>query len=38
MNEHFIKLRDFDREEEREYYPGKTAEKMFAEAYKRTGD
>jgi hypothetical protein len=38
MNEHFIKLRDSDREEEREYYPGKTAEEMFAEAYKRIGD
>ena len=29
MNEHFIKLRDSDREEEREFYPGKTAEEMF---------
>jgi len=29
MNEHFLKLRDSDREEEREYYPGKTAEEMF---------
>jgi len=29
MNEHFGKLRDSDREEEREYYPGKTAEEMF---------
>ena len=37
MNEHFIKLRDSDREEEREYYSGKTSEEMFAEAYKRTG-
>lgn len=29
MNEHFIKLRDSDRKEEREFYPGKTAEEMF---------
>jgi pentatricopeptide repeat protein len=29
MNEHFIKLRDSDREEERKFYPGKTAEEMF---------
>lgn len=29
MNEHFIKLRDSDREEERQFYPGKTAEEMF---------
>ena len=29
MNEHFAKLRDSDREEEREFYPGKTAEEMF---------
>lgn len=29
MNEHFIKLRDSDREEEREFFPGKTAEEMF---------
>ena len=29
MNEHFIKLRDSDREEEREFYPGKTAEELF---------
>jgi len=29
MNEHFIKLRDSDREEERAFYPGKTAEEMF---------
>ena len=31
MNEHFMKLRDSDREEVREYYPGKTAEEMFLE-------
>ena len=29
MDEHFIKLRDSDREEERNYYPGKTAKEMF---------
>jgi len=29
MNEHFIKLRDSDREEERNFFPGKTAEEMF---------
>lgn len=29
MNEHFIKLRDSDREEERRFFPGKTAEEMF---------
>ena len=29
MDEHFIKLRDSDREEVREYYPGKTAKEMF---------
>ena len=29
MNEHFIKLRDSEREEEREFYPGKTAEEIF---------
>ena len=29
MNEHFIKLRDSDREEVREFYPGKTAEEIF---------
>lgn len=29
MNEHFLKLRDSDREEIREFYPGKTAEEMF---------
>lgn len=29
MNEHFIKLRDSDREEERKFYPRKTAEEMF---------
>ena len=29
MDEHFIKLRDSDREEIRGYYPGKTAEEMF---------
>ena len=29
MNEHFIKLRDSDREDERKFYPGKTAEEMF---------
>ena len=29
MNEHFNKLRDSDREEEREFYPGKTPEEMF---------
>jgi hypothetical protein len=29
MNEHFIKLRDSDREEERKFYPGMTAEEMF---------
>lgn len=29
MNEHFNKLRDSDREEEREFYPGKTAEEFF---------
>ena len=29
MNEHFIKLRDSDREEIRKFYPGKTAEEMF---------
>ena len=29
MNEHFIKLRDSDREENREFYPGITAEEMF---------
>ena len=29
MNEHFIKLRDSDREEERKFYPGLTAEEMF---------
>ena len=29
MNEHFIKLRDSEREEFREFYPGKTAEEMF---------
>ena len=29
MNEHFTKLRDSDREEIREFYPGKTAEEMF---------
>ncbi len=27
--EHFIKLRDSDKEEEREFFPGKTAEEMF---------
>ena len=31
MNEHFIKLRDSEREEVREFYPGETAEEMFAE-------
>ena len=31
MNEHFIKLRDSDRDEIREFYPGKTAEEMFFE-------
>lgn len=31
MNEHFIKLRDSDRDEIREFYPGKTAEEMFLE-------
>lgn len=31
MNEHFIKLRDSDREELRKFYPGKTAEEMFLE-------
>lgn len=36
MNEHFIKLRDSDREEERAYYPGKTAEELFADALKKT--
>lgn len=30
MNEHFIKLRDSDRAEIREFYPGKTAEEMFS--------
>lgn len=35
MNEHFIKLRDSDREEERVYYPGKTAEELFADALKK---
>ena len=29
MNEHFIKLRDADREEVRAFYPDKTAEEMF---------
>ena len=29
MNEHFTKLRDSEREEERKFYPGKTAEEMF---------
>ena len=29
MNEHFNKLRDSDDENEREFYPGKTAEEMF---------
>ena len=29
MNEHFAKLRNSDREEERAYYPGTTAEEMF---------
>lgn len=29
MNVHFLKLRDSDREEIREFYPGKTAEEMF---------
>lgn len=29
MNEHFIKLRDSDREEVRAFYPDKTAEEMF---------
>ncbi len=29
MNEHFIKLRDSDREEERQFYPEKTVEEMF---------
>ena len=29
MNEHFLKLRDSEREEIREFYPGKTAEEMF---------
>ena len=29
MNEHFIKLRDSDREEIQKFYPGKTAEEMF---------
>lgn len=29
MNEHFIKLRDSERKEIREFYPGKTAEEMF---------
>ena len=29
MNEHFIKLRDSDREDERKFFPGKTAEEMF---------
>ena len=29
MDEHFIKLRDSDREEVREYYPGRTAKEMF---------
>lgn len=31
MNEHFIKLRDSEREEVRALYPGKTAEEMFLE-------
>ncbi len=34
MNEHFNKLRDSDREEERKFYPGKTAEEMFLEGDK----
>ncbi len=29
MNEHFIKLRESEREEVRAFYPGKTAEEMF---------
>lgn len=29
MDEHFIKLRDSDKEEERSYFPGKTAEEIF---------
>ncbi len=29
MNEHFLKLRDSDREDERAFYPGITAEEMF---------
>ena len=29
MNEHFIKLRDSEQEDERKFYPGKTAEEMF---------
>ena len=29
MNENFIKLRDSDREDERKFFPGKTAEEMF---------
>ncbi|MBE5839286.1 hypothetical protein [Butyrivibrio sp.] len=29
MNEHFLRLRDSSREEERAFYPGKTAEEMF---------
>lgn len=29
MNEHFAKLRNSDREEERKFYPGKTAEEIF---------
>ena len=31
MNEHFVKLRDSDKEEERKYFPGKTAEEIFLE-------
>ena len=30
MNEHFNALRDSEKEEERSFYPGKTAEEMFA--------
>ena len=30
MNEHFDKLKNSDREEEREFWPGKTAEEYFA--------
>lgn len=31
MNEHFNRLRDSEKEEERRFYPGKTAEEMFLE-------